>query len=75
MPRPWDMKPDTEKIEKVMRMYYSGNYTVTSIARMFKISKQRVSQLIKKGQESSEHRCSKCGDPVIGEEGFCSKCI
>jgi len=49
---PWqhrEIMPDTK--EKLYQMYKTGSYTMTSLSRMYKVTRQRVHQIIKEQRE------------------------
>ena len=41
-------KEEKERNEKIVSLYETGSYSHSSLARIFKISKQRIAQIIKK---------------------------
>ena len=45
---PYQERPEDKRNRKIMEHYNSGHYTVTSISRIFKISRTRVYEIIKR---------------------------
>jgi len=45
----WQAREEEERNNRLKKTYLSGNYTYRSLGRIFKISGQRVSQIIRKG--------------------------
>jgi len=44
---PFQETPETKRNNKIIELYSTGKYTTRSLSRIFKISFQRVHQLIK----------------------------
>ena len=44
---PYQMQPETERNEKVRRLYSSGDYSYNKLSRIFKVSPQRIQQIVK----------------------------
>ena len=42
----------TERDQKIIEMYSTGSYSYTTLSLIFKITSQRVGQIIKKGQHA-----------------------
>jgi len=60
---PYQERPDYEKIEKLLKLYRTGSYTQTSLAKMWKITRQRVNQIIKQyGKEVKTNDSGSKGD-------------
>jgi len=51
---PFQEKPEKERNEKIIQLYQQGSYSYNSLSRIFKISPQRVGQIIKKYQKKNE---------------------
>ena len=71
---PFEQQPETERNNKLVKLYNTGFYSFNSLARMFKITPQRIHQIIKKhrkevgGVECPMHgldykdTCTRCED-------------
>jgi DNA-binding CsgD family transcriptional regulator len=44
---PHQETPETARNLRLIRLYKTGNYTKSALSRMFKLSRERVGQLIK----------------------------
>jgi len=48
---PFQKREERERNERVISLYKTGSYSYTSLARIFKITKQRIYQIIKKDKD------------------------
>ena len=55
---PFQEVPETERNQKIARYYATGSYTYRSLARIFKISHVRISQIVK-GEEVKKNEPTK----------------
>jgi hypothetical protein len=51
----WQEQQEEERNKRIMKFYRSGNYNMSAIGRMFKLSPQRVRVIIKKGKNESSN--------------------
>jgi len=40
--------PETERNNKIYKMYLTGSYSYSSLGRMFKLKRQRIQQIVKR---------------------------
>ena len=52
---PTQEQPETERNQKVIQLYSSGKYTYRSLARVFKVTPQRIHQIIKREREAFDN--------------------
>jgi len=45
----WQRREEEERNNRIRKLYSSGSYTYSAIGRMFKITAQTVSQIVKRG--------------------------
>lgn len=50
--------PEAERNAKIVKLYNTGSYTFSSIARMFNLTRQRVHSIVKRATEQENQETS-----------------
>lgn len=63
----WSTKPKPEFYAEVKKLYSSGGYSYNSLARLFKLSPQRIQQIVKDIRK--KHYYPKENRPDVNQNG------
>ena len=48
----WQSRPNSDMIARILKLWNTGSYTKASLGRMFKLSRERIRQIIKNNEDT-----------------------